>query len=253
MTQHLRIANAEFRPRKPGDFALTETAQDILRSLELMRHKPEPGVVMIAGAPGTGKTKALEFFASGLGHDAIDVPIASGIGTENGIADLLLRAFAIQGNGMSLVAKHETLSRYIGRGRAVILDECENLSAKAASSIASLAEMTGFDLVLCGGLDLQHQVNRVPALRSRVHASRPVIIKQASRADVACLVDGTAFATDAAIKLLHAVAQVRDGGLRNVEAAMHQATLFAGADRPTVEHLAWAIRDLKLAPKGMEQ
>ena len=229
------------------------TAQDILRSLELMRYRPEPGVVMIAGAPGTGKTKALEFFASGLGHDAVDVPVASCIGTENGFADLLLRAFAIQGNGMSLVAKHETLSRFIGLGRAVILDECENLSAKAASSMASLAEMTGFDLVLCGGPDLQHQVNRVPALRSRVHASRPVIIKRVSREDLACLVDGTAFATDASIKLLHAVAQVHDGGLRNVEAAMHQAMLFAGADRPTVEHLTWAIRDLKLAPKGMEQ
>lgn len=43
-----------------------------------------------------------------------------------------------------------------------------------------------------------------------------------------------------------------DGGLRNVEAAMHQAALFAGKERSTVEHLAWAIRDLKLAPKGAD-
>jgi len=252
MAQHLRIANADFRPRMPGDFAHTEIAQDILRSIELLRHRQEPGVVMIAGVPGAGKTKTLEYFAAQQGHDAFHVEVSSGVGTENGLADLLLGVFGVQGNCMSLVAKHEILSRYIGHGRVVLLDQCENLSAKAASSVASLAAFGGFDLVLCGGLDLQHQINRIGSLRSRVHASRPVIIKRVSRADVASVVENTAFANDAAVKVLHAVTPIYEGGLRNVEAVLYQAALFAGNEHPTIEHLKWAIHDLKLAPKGLD-
>lgn len=250
MAQHLRIANADFRPRRPGDFVQTETAQEILRSLELLRHRQEPGVAMIAGAPGVGKTKALQYFLSGLGHDAFRLEIANGEGKPSGVAYSLLRAFGVQGNGMSLPAMREALVGYIGRGRLVALDDSHNLLPQGADWMATLARDGEFDLVLCGGLDLPHQVNRIASLRSRVHASRPVIVKRVSRADVASVVEGTAFATDAAIKALHAVAPFHDGGLRNVEAAMDQAALFAGNELPTLEHLSWAIRDLKFVPNG---
>lgn len=252
MTQHLRIANADFRPRRPGDFAQTEAARDILRSLELLRHKPEPGVVMIAGAPGVGKTMALRYFVNTQGHDAFRLEIGAGEGSAFGVACALLRVFGVQGNGMSLVAARELLVRYIGAGRMVALDDCHNLEPKGADWVRSLADEAGFDLVLCGGLDLQYQVNRIASLRSRVHANRPVALKRNSRADVASLVEGSAYATDAAITLLHAVAPIHDGGLRNVEAAVRHAGLFAGSERPTIEHLRWAIRDLKLEPKGTE-
>lgn len=52
------------------------------------------------------------------------------------------------------------------------------------------------------------------------------------------VVEGTAFATDAAVEALHAIAPFHDDGLRDVEPAMHQATLFAGTERPTFEHLS---------------
>lgn len=252
MAQLLRITNADFRPRRPGDFVRTETAVDILRTLDLLRHRAEAGVAMIAGAPGTGKSKALEYFSAEIGYDAFTVNVIEGTGTEHGIADLLLSVFGGQGNGMSLVVKHERLRRFIGEGRIVLLDRAENLSSRAAASVTSLALDTGFSLVLCGGLDLQHQVGKVASLRGRVHSSRPVIINRVTRPDVASLVEGTAFATEPAINALHAVSQVFDGGLHNVKAAMHQAVLFAGHERPTSEHLAWAIRDLKLAPKGAQ-
>lgn len=250
MAQLLRIANADFRPRRPGDFVRTETAQDILRSLDLLRHRPEPGVAMVAGAPGTGKTKALQYFLSTLGHDAFRLEIANGEGKPSGVAYSLLRAFGVQGNGMSLPAMRETLVRYIGRGRLVALDDAHNLQPQGADWLATLARDGEFDLVLCGGLDLPHQVNRIASLRSRVHASRPVIVKRVSRADVVALVEGTAFTADAAVNALHSVTPFHDGGLHNVCAAMEHASLFAGSDRPTLEHLSWAIRDLKFLPNG---
>lgn len=253
MTQHLRIANAEFRPRKPGDFVHTETAKDILRSLELVRLRSEPRVVMIAGAPGTGKTMAVKAFIAQQGFDSFRLDIADGEGKPSGVAYSLLRVFGVQGMGMSLPAMREKLIRYIGRDRAVVLDDAHNLQPAGANWVRSLAEEGGFDLVLCGGLDLQHRVNQISQLRSRIYANRPVIIDRVSRADVASLVEGTAFETDPAIKLLHAVAPLHDGGLNNVEAAIHLAMIFAGKDHPTIEHLIWALRDLKLAPKGKEQ
>lgn len=249
MAQHLRIANADFRPRRPGDFAHTETAQDILHTLELMLHREEPSVVMIAGAPGVGKTKAVEYFAGDRRNRAMIWSIANGEGKPSGVAYSLLRAFGTEGNGMSLSAMRELLARYIG-GRVVILDDAHNLQAQGADWARSLAEYGGFDLVLCGGLELQHQVNLNSSLRSRIHASRPIVIKQVSRADVACLVEGTPFATDAAIKLLQAVAPIFDGGLRNVAAVMEQASIFAGDTCPTAGHIASAIHHLNLAPMG---
>ncbi|WP_370226243.1 AAA family ATPase [Pararhodobacter marinus] len=127
MAQHLRIANADFRPRRPGDFAHTETAQDILHSLEMLRHRQEPSVAMIAGAPGVGKTKALQSFLSALRHDAFRLEVADGEGRPSGVAYSLLRAFGVQGNGMSLPAMKEALVGYIGRGRMVALDDAHNL------------------------------------------------------------------------------------------------------------------------------
>jgi DNA transposition AAA+ family ATPase len=238
MAQLLRIANAEFRPRRLGDFVRTETAQDIWQTLDLLRHRPEPGVAMIAGAPGTGKTKTLSAFLAELGHDALRLEVACGEGKPSGVGYSLLRAFGMQGNGMSLPAMRETLVRYIGRGRLLVLDDAHNLQPQGADWVRCLAEDGGFDLVLCGGLDLPHLVNKIASLRGRVHSARPVIVKRVSLGDVESLVDGTAFATEPAIKALHAVAQVYDGGFRNVEAAMLQATLFAGDATPMTEHLA---------------
>lgn len=45
-------------------FVMTESAQDILRSLQLVRAAGD-AITLIAAAPGTGKTEALRQFANG--------------------------------------------------------------------------------------------------------------------------------------------------------------------------------------------
>jgi len=250
MAQHLRIANADFRPRRPDEFAMTETAQDILRSLELMRSRPEPSLVMISGAPGVGKSKALEYFCAQEGHGALYWSIANGEGKPTAISETLLRGFRQQANGMSLSARRDMLAGFIGRGRVLILDEAQYLEPQGAEWARALAEDGEFHLVLSGDLSLQALVNKMPPLRSRVHANRPVIVKHASRADVACMVEGSTFATPATIDLLHAVARL-NAELRSVESVTRLAQLFAGQDQPGPEHLKAAIADLKLATKGV--
>ncbi|WIY26401.1 hypothetical protein [Parasedimentitalea psychrophila] len=107
--------------------------------------------------------------------------------------------------------------------------------------------MGGFDLVFCGDLQLPNAINAMPQLQSRM--LRPVIVKEVSRADVAAVVEGTAFASERAIDALHAVARQK-GGLRNVANVTRIAQLFSGAGNPTPAHLKAAILDLKLAPRG---
>lgn len=249
MAQHLRIADAEFRPRRPDEFALTQTARDVLRTLELMRAKSAPAQVMIAGVPGSGKTMALKHFCAQEGHDALYWAIAAGEGKPTGIATKLLAGFWKRANGMSLAAMGNMLAGYIGRGRVLVLDEAQYREPHGAEWVRALSEEAGFDLVLSGDLDLQTLVNRISPLRSRILSNRPVVINQVSRADVACMVEGTPFGTPVAIDVLHSIARLT-GGLRNVENVTHHAQLFARSDQPGPEHLRAAIADMKLAPKG---
>ncbi|WP_216665214.1 AAA family ATPase [Pseudoruegeria sp. HB172150] len=216
-----------------------------MRSLDLVRSTPHPALTMIAGAPGVGKTRTLQQFCAREGQDAIYHSVAAGEGKPTGVATPLLSAFREKANGMSLFAMRETLAAFIGRGRVVILDEAQYLEPQGAEWTRALAEAGGFDLVLCGDLNLQKIMIRAPQLQSRM--IRPVVIRHASRADVACMAEGTAFGTEQAIDLLYAIARLK-GGLRNVENVTRLALLFAGHDQPGLEHLKAAIRDMKLAP-----
>jgi DNA transposition AAA+ family ATPase len=247
MAEFLRIANAESRPRRSDEFVYTETARDILRSVELVRTLPGTAMTMITGEPGVGKTQALQHRCASEGFDAVYLSIANGEGKPTAIATNLLRMYRTEANGMSLSAMRDTLAQYIGRGRLLVLDEAQYLDPNGAEWVRALAEDGGFDLILSGDLALRALVARIPQLYSRM--IRPVVVKTVTRADVAAMVEGTALATTKAIDALHAVARMK-GGLRNVENVTRITGLFAGGDRPTVDHLKAAIIDMKLAPKG---
>ena len=89
MAEHLRLANAGFEKREIGDWAETETALDILRTLDLMRGSERPSLTLIAGAPGTGKTSAARRFRAQAGETAFYVQAARGEGTPWNLANVL--------------------------------------------------------------------------------------------------------------------------------------------------------------------
>ena len=260
MAEHLRLAKAGEAPPQRGrdGFVMTETARDILRSLELVRDIGGAAMTMIAGAPGVGKTKAVKHFADQLGDRCIYIPAVCGEGTPWHFAQSLSRWWVSVERFNSVVEARELFARYIGPDRLLIVDEAQYLDQKPKYSgmkgeafewLRGMAESGQFQLVLCGDLRLVPAVAAMPQLHSRVRAGRPVVIESVTTADVQAIASGTGFAMPDAISMLTAVARQK-GGLRNVENVLRLARLFAGNGRPELAHLKAAILDMKLAPKG---
>ena len=257
MAHHLRIANAGTDPRQIGDWAETETARDIRRSLDLVKATDRPSITMIAGAPGTGKTSAVRRFCEAHGAKAIYIQVARGEGTVWNFAHALvsLYPFHMRPKFNCHSEAREKVASFIGAGTVLAVDDAQYLhqlnrktgqKGEAFEWLRAMGETGGFDLVFCGSLDLPRAVNDMPQLQSRL--MRPVVIRQVSRADVAAVVDGTAFAAGQSIDLLHGVA-VRGRGLTGVEMVTARAALFAGDKAPGHEHLKAAIIDMKLDGK----
>jgi hypothetical protein len=247
MANVVKMTTAEARPRAPGGFVRTDTAADILRSLELVRSIDGTAMTMIAGAPGVGKSRTLFEFCAGIGYDAIVLTVASGEGSPFDLATELARMYRENANGKSLAYLRDMFARWIGPGRLIAVDEAQYLTPKGAEWLRALAEDGGIDLVLCGDLALSAMVEGIPQLRSRM--VRPVLVAGVSEPDVSALATEYGYSDALAVKALHAVA-CRAGGLRNVQNVLRLAKLFAGAAPPDLGHLKAAIIDMKLGMEG---
>lgn len=249
MAEIVAIANAKARPRRAGGYVDTPTAQDMRRALDLVRAKQGPSMTMIAGAPGVGKTRAVQEFCASEGYDAFYLCVARGEGRPSAIADNILSTFGQVANGMSLSKMREAVERYIGAGRVLVVDEAQHLTDDGIEWLRAACESGGFDLVFAGDLALVRRVNGLPQLQRRM--LRPVIVEGVTREDVEAFVAESPFAgSSTAVDALFAIARVRGGNLGNVENVLLRAQLFAGSGVPTHEHLRAAIVDMKLAPKG---
>jgi len=128
MTQPIRLAKVSDRPRRIGDWAETQTARDITRSLEMVTAIDGPGFTMIAGGPGTGKTTAVRRFCEARGHDALYIQAARGEGTVWNFAR------ALSGHWGHAVPHFNThaearfiLAQHIGRNTLLVVDEAQYL------------------------------------------------------------------------------------------------------------------------------
>ncbi|WP_162497351.1 AAA family ATPase [Roseovarius dicentrarchi] len=214
---------------------------------------------MIAGAPGIGKSASVKRFCDNLGQQAQYIQAARGEGTAWNFATSMMRLWggcfgAPKFN--SLAEARFIVARNFGAGCILVVDEAQYLDQKnrktgqvgeAFEWLRATADEGAFKLVFCGDLNLPGAIRKMPQLQSRIR--RPVVVTEATRADVAAIVRGTAFEAPAFLDALHAIAR-KAGGLRNVENIATIAQLFAGDGVPTLAHVKAAIIDMKLAPKG---
>lgn len=258
MAQIVRLEKPQVRGPNPDGFILTETAEDIFRSLALVRSINGPAMTMISGAPGVGKTEALRQFERERVETAIHISIAKGEGNPFHVAALVFDQFLrpTQASGLSLTSLRQTMGRYLSRDRILMVDEAQHLYQRHKESktigsafgwLVAASEESGFDLVLCGDLTLSSIIAEFPIVQTRVR--RPVVIKSAARADVAAMAAVEGLGGEVEVNLLTSVAGLI-GGLRNVENVLRMAVIFAGKGPLTAAHLKAAIQDLKLQPKS---
>jgi hypothetical protein len=252
MAQHIRLAKLTDPPRNVGDWVETETARDITRSLDMVIASEAPSFTMISGGPGTGKTTTITRFCERLGQDALLITAVEGEGKVSDFAELLKNMWGNFPYRRSLAETRVTLAEMIGPGKTLLIDEAQYLNQKNAKTgqtgaafewARGLADIGKLNLVFCGDLDLPRAIEAKPQLQSRM--MRPVLIRHASRADVAAIVAGTRLDRVEFGDVLHGVAKLK-GGLRNVVNVARTAQLFAGDGEVTLEHIRAAILDMKL-------
>ncbi len=212
---------------------------------------------MIAGVPGTGKTEAVKNYIDRHRGDCIYMQAVRGEGTPWNFAHSLgsLWGYA-KPVSRTVQEAREQFAIAIGKNRLLVVDESQYLNQKnrrtgttgeALEWLRGVADTGGFQVVLCGDLDLLPAVSSMPQLQSRMR--RPIVIEGVNPKDVEAMAEGTGFDTRDAVKVLSAVSRLR-GGLRNVENVIRLAEMFAGDGPAQTTHLKAAITDLKLAPKG---
>jgi len=94
MSEVVKFAKPDHPVADAAGFIRTETAEDILRSLALLRSIDGAAVTMISGAPGIGKTEALLHYERQDRQAAVHISIAKGEGNPFHVAGRILAEFA---------------------------------------------------------------------------------------------------------------------------------------------------------------
>ena len=244
-----------------GGLVMTESARDILRSLELVNSQFGGAITLISAAPGTGKTAALMHFKRTVRPDALfHTAVAEEDDTPWGVACQLMETLDLgMPNNRNLRASRLEIANTIGVDGLLIVDEAQNLIRRNPRGgtdwttlewCRAMAEEGCFSLVFCGDLVLADTAQRLPQLWRRMR--RRVVIKEVSERDVTAFVASRGFSEPRIVKALYEVAR-RGGGLGDVENVLSHAPLLAGGDEITAAHIQAAIIDLKLGPKGWRQ
>ena len=119
-------------------FITTETAQDILRSIGLVRSINGPAITMISGAPGIGKTETMMHYCRENPDSALYISIAKGEGNPYHVATSVLSLFCpYQKFGTDLTMIRKRVGDHIGASRILLVDEAQNLTCRASRQLRS--------------------------------------------------------------------------------------------------------------------
>ena len=255
MAEVVEFAKAGAQAPALGGFVMTESAQEMLRSLQLVSSSGD-AITLIAAAPGTGKTQALRQFKRTQRPDAIFHAAIAGEGTPWGVACQLMELLDLgQPNSRNLLESRRRIAEDIGPDGLLIVDEAQYLvqrnprgkdSWDALEWLRAMAEDGCFSLAFCGDLALLDTAVRLPQLWRRMR--RRVVIKNVSKEDVTAFASSRGIADRNIIELLYQVAR-RGGGLGDVDNTIIHARLLSGQDIPAGTYIMAALEDLNLVAK----
>lgn len=254
MAEVVQLAKPGAQAQVTQGFVMTESAQDILRSLQLVSAAGDGAITLIAAAPGAGKTEALWHFKNNMRRDAIfHTAVAKEDDTPWGAACQLMEVLEIgRPNSRDMRGSRQRIAEKVGVQGTLIIDEAQNLvhhNLRGGTDWTTLewfrqmAEEGYFSLVFCGDLSLLETASRLPQLWRRMR--RRVVIKNVTNNDVATLARHRGVTEPAVVETLFRVAR-RGGGLGDVDAAIAHAQLLSGKDIPDAPFVMAALEDLNL-------
>lgn len=233
-------------------FVPTPTAEAIAAALQHAQHMPD--MVVITGAPGTGKTTAAcEYTRQNPNVWKL-------------VADPSLNSVrALLGALAHLVGAYDTHSQYricrsimtklTGTGGLLIVDEAQHLSSAMLDQLRTFHDQAAVGIALLGNeaivgrLEGGRRSAEFAQLYSRVgmRLKRPKPLK----GDVDALLDAWSVAPGEARDQLRAVAR-HAGGLRNLNKCWRLATMIANAEGAALaaEHVGLAWERLGAMPGG---
>lgn len=242
MAEQLRLTKPD--APEPPSFVRTETAANILLSVDFIRTRPRAAATMVCGVPGCGKSTTLEMLAETDPASRL-ISVAPGEGGSFGIAEIIINklGLGIKPKGCTIAELRDKIGKHLNHaGIWLMVDEAQNLTKAGADWLRILCEENRTDLLLAGDLGLARMVDGMGQLRSRMRL--PVIVDEVSKGDVEAVAQGFGVSAAKSLKMLHRAA-LMPGGLRNVDAVLSMAS-DAGDGEITPELIAGTIMALRL-------
>ncbi|MFV0291994.1 MAG: AAA family ATPase [Paracoccus sp. (in: a-proteobacteria)] len=264
MAEVVEFAKPGVKSPVADGFVMTESAQNILRSLHLVRSLSN-AVTLIAAAPGTGKTEALKHFAARQNAEKITPDgrckpdevflhtAVAGEGTPWGLAGQLMKIRGLgQPNSRKLAEMRQMIGACVGAGGMLLVDEAQYLVQRNSRGkdtwdslewLRAMAEEGRFSIAYCGDLALLDTATHLPQLWRRMR--RRVVIRHVSKEDVTVLATHRGISDPSIIDVLFRVAR-RGGGLGDVDNAISHARLLSRQEIPGAAYIMAALEDLNL-------
>lgn len=137
-------------------FVETSVSRDIFQTIDLARELQQNAAIV--GRPGVGKTRALVAY---LGQRPGTYFMTTTAVTGNALRDLLRELAEVMGlyASGSIADMQKQMFRYDLTGRALVIDEAQNLKLQAFRELLHLHDFTGLCLVFCGNEEVLKRAN----------------------------------------------------------------------------------------------
>lgn len=231
-------------PVAPG-WISTPTGRKILDALAFAQMAPD--IAVIYGGAGFGKSSAINRYKTQAANvwAVTATPATASVGVlleecthAMGLRDLPVHPAKLQ---------RAIVDKVKDSGGLIVIDEAQHLTKQSLEQMRSIHDVTGVGLALAGNQSVYNLVyrggtNGFAQLFSRI--GKRVPLKSVLAGDVAALANGFKVKSDKELQLLEEIAK-NPGALRMVVKTLRLASMAAGGDAPTQNHLRQAWRELQ--------
>ncbi|QPT08609.1 AAA family ATPase [Sphingomonas paucimobilis] len=246
-------ADVAVEMREPPAFYPTPTGKRIQTMLSIAQRGR---IVVIAGAPGTSKTKAIQNYRASISNVWISTMSPSTAGVNTMQQEVLESFGEADAKGTPRALSKKIVSFVKDTGGLIVIDEAQHTSELALEEIRSWHDRTGIGIALVGNEDvltrltLGSKADAFARLASRV--AQRYIFRGPQDGDALALADAWDVHDDEQRAFIVGIAK-QPGGLRTCTMMMETACMLAASENNelTLEHLRDAWSHLAIRQAGV--